>query len=173
MLCFQLAREQAQKAVSQGTQPETSGSSHAPDVVTVSSVETAVATVSAGTSTTSTLPGVALSPVPVTPVVAVSNPSPVMVSGSPTISGAQSTVSTSAVGIHHHALAAATPPRAVSGSAGVPDISMKANPAPMYILIMLLKFWSCLDCFYWCGKGFGLSALPFVSSIITGVISKT
>jgi pre-mRNA-processing factor 40 len=140
MLCFQLAREQAQKAVSQGTQPETSGSSHAPDVVTVSSVETAVATVSAGTSTTSTLPGVALSPVPVTPVVAVSNPSPVMVSGSPTISGAQSTVSTSAVGIHHHALAAATPPRAVSGSAGVPDISMKANPAPMYILIMLLKF---------------------------------
>jgi pre-mRNA-processing factor 40 len=135
-----LAREQAQKAASQGTQPETSGSSHAPDVVVVSSVETAVATASAGSSTPSTLPGVALSPVPVTPVVAVSNPSPVLVSGSPTISGALSTVSTSAVGIHHHAVAAATPPRAVSGSTGVPDISMNANPAPMYILILLLKF---------------------------------
>lgn len=126
-----MAREQAQKPVSQGTQPETSGSLHAPDFNAVSSVETAVAT--------STLPGVTLSPVPVTPVVAVSNPSPVMVSGSPTISGAQSTVSTSAVGIHHHALAAATPPRPVSGSTGVPDISMNANPAPMYVLILLLK----------------------------------
>lgn len=126
---LKLAREQAQKAVSQGAQSETSVTSHAPDAVAVSLAETSVATISVSSSTTSTLAGVALSPVPVTPVVAVSNPSPVIVSGSSAVSSAQSAVPANAVGNQPPALAASPPLSAVSGSIGVPAASTNANPA--------------------------------------------
>ncbi|KAB1203954.1 Pre-mRNA-processing protein 40A [Morella rubra] len=128
---LKLAREQAQKSVSQGTRSETSMSSHAPDVVAVSSVEAFGSTVSVSSSTTSTVTGMASSPVPVTPVVAVSNPTPMPVSGSLAISGAQSAVLSSAPGIPYHALAAASPPSSVSGNTGVPAASSNANPASM------------------------------------------
>ncbi|KAK4559903.1 hypothetical protein RGQ29_008904 [Quercus rubra] len=126
---LKLAREQAQKAASQGTQSEPSVTSHAPDV-TVSSAETSVATISVNSSTTSTLAGVALSPVLVTPVVAVSNPSPVL-SGSSAVSSAQPAVPAvpaSAVGNQPPVLAA-SPVSAVSGNSGVPAASINANPA--------------------------------------------
>ncbi|KAF3954921.1 hypothetical protein CMV_019793, partial [Castanea mollissima] len=123
---LKLAREQAQKAASQGTQSEPSVTSHAPDVA-VSSAETSVATISVSSSTASTLAGVALSPVLVTPVVAVSNPSPVL-SGSSAVSSAQPAVPASAVGNQPPVLAA-SPVSAVSGSTGVPAASINANPA--------------------------------------------
>ncbi|KAG6699086.1 hypothetical protein I3842_08G052900 [Carya illinoinensis] len=126
---LKLAREQAEKSASQGTQSETSVSSHAPDAAAVS-VETSVATVSVSSSTASTLAGVALSPVPVTPVVTDSNPSPVAISGPSVISGAQPVLSTSAAGFQHQALAP-PPPSTVSASTGVPAASINANSSSM------------------------------------------
>ena len=114
--------------------------SHAPDV-TVSSAETSVATISVNSSTTSTLAGVASSPVLVTPVVAVSNPSPVL-SGSSAVSSAQPAVPAvpaSAVGNQPPVLAA-SPVSAVSGNSGVPAASINANPASTYRLIISLLF---------------------------------
>lgn len=131
-----MAREQAEKSASQGTQSETSVCSHAPDVVAVS-VETSVATVSVGSSTTSTLAGVALSPVPVTPVATDSNPSPVAIPGSSVVSGAQPVLSTIAAGFQHQALAP-PPPSVVSASTGVPAASINSNSSSMYGLILVL-----------------------------------
>ncbi|KAL5780053.1 hypothetical protein ACOSQ2_010790 [Xanthoceras sorbifolium] len=79
---LKLAREQAQMAVSQGTQLELGANSNVPAAVAVSSAETPAASTSVSSNISSTLSGVASSPVPVTPVVAVTNTTPVVVSGS-------------------------------------------------------------------------------------------
>ncbi|KAF8377672.1 hypothetical protein HHK36_031056 [Tetracentron sinense] len=118
---LKLARDQAERAVSLGTQLETAITSQAPVTVATSSVDTpsnASTSVSSASSLMSS--GVASSPVPVTPVVAVVNPLPVVGSGSSAVQVELSPVTTNAVGVRSP-LAIVTPLSAsVSGSAGIP-----------------------------------------------------
>ncbi|XP_044475954.1 pre-mRNA-processing protein 40A-like [Mangifera indica] len=94
---LKLAREQAQAAASQVTQSELGVNSNGSAAVAVSSAETPSAAISISSSTSSTLLAVASSPVQVTPVVAVTNLSPVLVSGSSNIPVAQSAGATATV----------------------------------------------------------------------------
>ncbi|KAK0576564.1 hypothetical protein LWI29_019706 [Acer saccharum] len=82
---LKLARDQAQMEVTQGTQLDMGANSNVPTAVVFSSAETPAASTSVSSSISSTLSGVASSPVPVTPVVAVTNTTPVVVSGSSTV----------------------------------------------------------------------------------------
>lgn len=129
--CFQLAREQAEKSVSQETQSEMGTTSNEPAVVAVSLAETpSTASVSVSSTTSSTISGMTSSPVPVTPVVAVVNPPPVVVSGTSAIPIAQSAVTTSAVGVQP---SMGTPlPATVSGSTGVAAAFINPNATSMY-----------------------------------------
>lgn len=127
---LKLAREQAEKSVSQETQSEMGTTSNEPAVVAVSLAETpSTASVSVSSTTSSTISGMTSSPVPVTPVVAVVNPPPVVVSGTSAIPIAQSAVTTSAVGVQP---SMGTPlPATVSGSTGVAAAFINPNATSM------------------------------------------
>ncbi|XP_031281383.1 pre-mRNA-processing protein 40A [Pistacia vera] len=121
---LKLAREQAQAAATQVTQSELGVNSNGSAAVGVSSAETPNAAISVSSSTSSTLSAVASSPVPVTPVVAVTNPPPVIVSGSSNIPVAQSAGAIATV----VQTSMMTPLNVVgSGSTNVPPGSVSAN----------------------------------------------
>ncbi|KAF8410256.1 hypothetical protein HHK36_002781 [Tetracentron sinense] len=119
--CFQLARDQAEKAPGQGIQLEKAITSHAPAAVAVSSVDTpSNPAISVSSASSSMISAVASSPVQVTPVVAVVNQPPVMASGSPAVPVVPSPVATNAIGVQSPVGTVTPLPAAVSGSAGVP-----------------------------------------------------
>ncbi|KAK9946354.1 hypothetical protein M0R45_011823 [Rubus argutus] len=93
---LKLAREQAQRELTQGTQSEMNLTSQPPTAT--SAAEHAGAS-SAGPSTSSAQPGTISSPVPVTPISAFSNPSPIAPSGSSVVPGVQSSIATGSVGV--------------------------------------------------------------------------
>ncbi|KAJ0024473.1 hypothetical protein Pint_08612 [Pistacia integerrima] len=99
--------------------------------------ETPNAAISVSSSTSSTLSAVASSPVPVTPVVAVTNPPPVIVSGSSNIPVAQSAGAIATV----VQTSMMTPLNVVgSGSNNVPPGSVSANTSVMYAILLLGGF---------------------------------
>ncbi|XP_010273523.1 PREDICTED: pre-mRNA-processing protein 40A [Nelumbo nucifera] len=124
---LKLAREQAEKAASQGIQSETTMASQTASTVTVSSVETPSAAANPLGATSAVTSIVASSPVPVTPVVAAINPLPVVSSGSQAVPVVPGAVTTSAVGVNSPAAAIATVPVSVPGGAGVPVAFASAN----------------------------------------------
>ncbi|EEF52242.1 protein binding protein, putative [Ricinus communis] len=109
---LKLAREQAQQTATQGTKSEADAASHASVTVNASSGEmsTTVIPVGSGFSSTS---GVASSPVPVTPVVAVSNPV-AAVSSSSALPVAQSIIA-NAAGVQPPAVTMTVLPAAAGG----------------------------------------------------------
>ncbi|GAV56638.1 WW domain-containing protein/FF domain-containing protein [Cephalotus follicularis] len=123
---LKLAREQAQSAASQGIQSEVGVTSHAEAAVTVTSSEKPNASNSLSFSISSTFSAVASSPIPVSPIVAIPNPPPAVVSGSPTTNVAQPAV-TSAAGGPPPELSVTPSPIAVAGSTGVSDALVDAR----------------------------------------------
>ncbi|CAK7347390.1 unnamed protein product [Dovyalis caffra] len=120
---LKIAREQSQQTVGQGIQSETDAASSASTAVAVTSSETSTAAISVSSSSSSMLLGVSSSPISVTPVATVANPSPVVVSGSPALPVAHSTTA-SAVGVQP----SVTPlPTAVSVSTGAPAEAVDAK----------------------------------------------
>ncbi|KAJ4953294.1 hypothetical protein NE237_030126 [Protea cynaroides] len=116
---LRLAREQAEKAASQGLQPDATVTSNSSSVA-VTSVDTPSAVgISTSSSSTVAASGVASSPVPVTPIVSL-NPLPVVTSGLPAIAAIPSAGTSNVVGVPSP-VAAVTPIHStVSGGAGVP-----------------------------------------------------
>ncbi|OAY23068.1 pre-mRNA-processing protein 40A isoform X2 [Manihot esculenta] len=125
---LKLAREQAQQAYSQGTQSLADAASHAPAAVAVTMAETST-TATPVSSSSPGIFGVASSPLPVTPVVPVSNPA-VVVSGSSALPVAQSNI-TNAAGAQPPVVNMTALPTGVSGSAGVTAASVNAKTASL------------------------------------------
>ncbi|GFY85969.1 pre-mRNA-processing protein 40A [Actinidia rufa] len=127
---LKVAREQAGKPASQEAQSEISATSNSIEDVNVSSAEQLSAAVTSVSSiSTSTITGLASSPVPVTPVVAV-NAAPVVVSGSSAFPVAPSTA-TSAVGVSSFGINVTPSPSAASGSSGVLAALVSTDATPM------------------------------------------
>ncbi|XP_042506427.1 pre-mRNA-processing protein 40A-like isoform X2 [Macadamia integrifolia] len=117
---LRLAREQAEKAASQGLQSDTTVTPDSSSAVAVTLVDTPSSVgISIGSSSTVAISGVASSPVPVTPVVSISPP-PVVTSGMPAIVAIPSAVASNAVGVPSPAAALSPLQSTVSGGAVVP-----------------------------------------------------
>lgn len=128
---LKMAREQAEKAASQGIQLETGTTLDATAATAaVTSVETPTAAISVSHTTSSTLPVIASSPIPVTPVVA-AEPSPMAVSGSSAIPVAQPVIATTVVGLHSLPVTVTPLPAALLGNTVVPDASANASTTSM------------------------------------------
>ncbi|KAK9269905.1 hypothetical protein L1049_025478 [Liquidambar formosana] len=125
---LKMAREQAEKAASQGTLLDMGVTSAAASAV--SSVGTPTAAISVSSATSSTISAVVSSPVPVTPVVAV-EPAPVVVSGSSAVPVVNTAVTTSAVGVHSPAVSGSPLPATVLGSNGAPIAPVNAGTTSM------------------------------------------
>ncbi|KAK9946359.1 hypothetical protein M0R45_011827 [Rubus argutus] len=121
---LKLAREQAQRELTQGTQSEMNLTSQPPTAT--SAAEHAGAS-SAGPSISSAQPGTISSPVPVTPISAFSNPSPIAPSGSSVVPGVQSSIATGSVGVQPAVVSASPLPASNLGSTGVPSTSVITN----------------------------------------------
>ncbi|KAJ6675961.1 PRE-MRNA-PROCESSING PROTEIN PRP40 [Salix viminalis] len=130
---LKIAREQAQQTVGQGTQSETDAASKVPTaVVTSSEISTTAISVS---SSSVMFPGVSSSPISVTPVTAIANPPPVVVSGSPALPDSHSTTA-SAVGVQ----SSVTPlPTAVSVGTGASAAAVDAKTTPLSSIDNLLS----------------------------------
>ncbi|XP_043713830.1 pre-mRNA-processing protein 40A-like isoform X2 [Telopea speciosissima] len=116
---LRLAREQAEKAGSQGLQSDATVTSNSSSAVAVTLADTPAVGISISSSSTVAVSGVASSLVPVTPVVAIS-PLAVVTSGLPAIAAIPSSVASNAVGVPSP-VAALTPLQStVSGGAVVP-----------------------------------------------------
>lgn len=140
-----MAREQAEKEASQGIQSETSLPSYGS--ASVASAETPPAVTSVASSTSLAPPtGVALSPVAVTPVASLPNPSSIPISGSSATPTSQSAV-TSAVGVQPPVVNAASLNPAISGSTGVSSVLSSVNTTPMYVFLLCFSFPLCADIF--------------------------
>ncbi|XP_057973871.1 pre-mRNA-processing protein 40A isoform X2 [Malania oleifera] len=129
---LKLAREQAEKVVSQGAQSESVVAFHAPSVAAISSVETPPsAAISVSSTTSSTVSVATASPVPVTPVVAaVSQPS-VLVSGQTDVPISNPVATANMVGAHSPAVTVTPLSGTVSGSTAASVSSMNANAASL------------------------------------------
>ncbi|CAK9137671.1 unnamed protein product [Ilex paraguariensis] len=117
---LKLAREQAEKEATQGTHSEMGMTSTAPLVATASSVEqSSVAVILVNSPASATIAGVASSPIPVTPVVAVADASSILASGSSVIPSVPSaSAATSAVDVSSPGETISPSPAAVTGSMG-------------------------------------------------------
>ncbi|XWS21317.1 hypothetical protein CRYUN_Cryun30bG0045300 [Craigia yunnanensis] len=118
---LKLAREQAQVAASQGTPSDSGVASQAPvaDAVSAAETPTAVVPVSSNTMQDS-------SPVSVTPVAAVANPSPTLVSGSTVVPVSQSDAM-SASEVQPPVVSVTPLPAVASGGSTVSVIAINAN----------------------------------------------
>ncbi|OMO70844.1 hypothetical protein COLO4_28464 [Corchorus olitorius] len=117
---LKLAREQAQAASSQGTPSDTGVASQAPVAGAVSSAEMTTAAVSVSSNTLQTS-----SPVSVTPIASVANPSPTLLSG-PTVPVSQSAAMT-ASGVQLPAVAVTPLPAVSSGVSPIPVALVNSN----------------------------------------------
>ncbi|XVE70224.1 hypothetical protein DITRI_Ditri10aG0055700 [Diplodiscus trichospermus] len=116
---LKLAREQAQAAANQGTPSDAGVSSQAPAAVSAAETPSAAVPVSSNTLQAS-------SPDSVTPVAAVANPSPTLVSGSTIVPVSQSSA-TSASGVQLPAVSVTPLPAVASGGSTVSVTSVNAN----------------------------------------------
>lgn len=87
---------------------------------------------SAGPSTSSAQPGTVSSPVPVTPISAFSNPSPIAPSGSSVVPGVQSPMATGSVGVQPAVVSASPLSASNLGSTGVPSTLVNTNTKSVY-----------------------------------------
>ncbi|XP_050363071.1 pre-mRNA-processing protein 40A isoform X2 [Argentina anserina] len=122
---LKLAREQAQRELAQGTQSETTLTTHAPP--TTASAEIHAGASSVGPSTSSAQHGTVSSPVAVTPISAFSNPSPMMPSGSSVASGVQSSVATGPIGVQPAVVNVSPLPASNVGSTGLSSTMINTN----------------------------------------------
>ncbi|KAL6207966.1 hypothetical protein ACLB2K_018918 [Fragaria x ananassa] len=131
---LKLAREQAQRELTQGTQSEMTSTSHAPPAT--ASAEIHAGASSLGPSTSSAQPGTVSSPIAVTPISAFSNPSPTP-SGLSVAPGVQSSMATGSVGVQPAVVNVSPLPASNVGSTGLPSTlvntitkSVNENQAP-------------------------------------------
>lgn len=128
-MCFQLAREQAEKAAADGLHTETNASS-LPPTTSGTSVEQPSAAVNLASSTTSTVAGVNLSPIPVTTVGSNANTPTVIASELPAVPVIQ-TANSSITGVSLGETVASSHSE-VPGSSGVPMKMSSTDSTPMY-----------------------------------------
>ncbi|XP_062019148.1 pre-mRNA-processing protein 40A isoform X3 [Rosa rugosa] len=122
---LKLAREQAQRELTQGTQSETNLTPHAPPATASAEIHAGASSV--GPSTSSAQPGTVSSPVAVTPISAFSNPSPITPSGSLVAPGVQSSMATGSVGVQPAVVSVSPLPASNLGSTGVPSTLVNTN----------------------------------------------
>ncbi|XP_022772928.1 pre-mRNA-processing protein 40A isoform X2 [Durio zibethinus] len=122
---LKLAREQAQVAASQGTPSDSGVASQPPVSGAVSAAETPTAAIPVSSNTLQ-----ASSPVSVTPVAAVANPSPTLESGSTFVPVSQS-AATSASGVQLPVVSATPLPAVASGGSTVSVTLVNANTTTM------------------------------------------
>ncbi|PON65555.1 WW domain containing protein [Parasponia andersonii] len=125
---LKLARELAEKEASQGMQLDAGLTSHGSAAVASAETPPAVTSVASGTPSGPT--GIALSPVAVTPVASLPNPSSVTIPGSSATPTSQSAV-TSVVGIQPPAVTVASLNPAILGSTGVSSVLTNAITTPI------------------------------------------
>ncbi|KAM5565917.1 pre-mRNA-processing protein 40A [Rosa sericea] len=122
---LKLAREQAQRELTQGTQSEMNLTPHAPPATASAEIHAGASSV--GPSTSSAQPGTVSSPVAVTPISAFSNPSPITPSGSSVAPGVQSSMATGSVGVQPAVVSVSPLPASNLGSTGVPSTLVNTN----------------------------------------------